>query len=110
MAGNKPRTAPRNFKRIRLDELRQGRHGKHHDTVIPIVEEIATLPDGEAMEIPLRDFDIPLANLRSALVKAAGSRGLNVATYSDGSTLYVWRKTAATLAYERTPGRGTKKK
>ena len=31
------------FKRIELSELRQGRRGKHHDAITPIVEEIAEL-------------------------------------------------------------------
>ena len=110
MPGKKQRVSPQDFNRIRLADLRQGRQGKHHDIVVPIVEEIATVPDGEALEIPLNAVDIPLANLRSALVKAAASRGLNVATYSDENTLYVWRKTAASHAYERTPRRRARRK
>jgi hypothetical protein len=105
---HKQKIAPRRFKRIGLAELRQGRRGKHHDTVMPIVEEIATLPDSEAIEIPLRAVNLPLTNLRSAVVKAAASRGLKVATYSDKTTLYVWRRTAASQAYERA-GRGRAK-
>ena len=108
MPSNKRKISPGQFKRVGLAELRQGRRGKHHDTVVPIVEEIAALPDGEAIEIPLSAVDLPLANLRSAVVKAAASRGLKVATYSDKTTLYVWRKTAASQAYERADKRRAK--
>lgn len=92
---------PHTFKRIRLTDLRQGRRGKYHDVVVPIVEEIRTLPDGQAIEIPRSAFDLELVDLRSALVKAALSRGLKIATYSDDTTLFAWKKTGATRAYER---------
>lgn len=96
---------PHKFNRIRLADLRQGRRGKHHDVVVPIVEEIRALPNGEAIEIPLGAFDIELVDLRSALVKAASSRGLKIATYSDDTTLFAWRRTGATRAYERSTKR-----
>lgn len=89
------------FKRIRLSDLRQGRRGKHHDVVTPIVEEIAALRDGDAITIPLGAISIPLANLRAALMKATSSRGLKISTYSDDAALYVWRKTAGSRPYER---------
>jgi hypothetical protein len=106
----KDKISARDFKRVPLTGLRQGRRGKHHDTVFPIVEEIAALPDGQAIEIPLGAFDIDLPNLRSALTKAASSRGLKIATYSDATALYAWKKTAATSAYERAAKRGLKMK
>lgn len=101
MRKGKDKIDPRKFTRIRLADLRQGRRGKHHDIVVPLVEEIRTLPQGQAIRIPLSAFDIDLVDLRSALVKAASSRGLKVATYSDDTTLYAWRRTGATHAYER---------
>lgn len=105
----KTRNSPESFKRVRLAELHQGRRGKHHDTIIPIVEEIRTLADGEAILIPLDSVDMPLVDLRSALVRASSSRGLKIATYSDKTTLYVWRKTAASRTYERA-AKGTVKR
>lgn len=101
MHKGKDKIEPHKFKRTRVADLRQGRRGKHHDVVVPIVEEIRTLPDGEAIEIPLSAFDMELVDLRSALVKAASSRGLKIATYSDDTTLFAWRRTGATRAYER---------
>ena len=102
--------SPENFKRVRVAELRQGRRGKHHDAVMPIVDEIESLPDGEAIIIPLGEMQIPLMNLRSALTKASAARELRVSTYSDGNSLYVWRKTPGSRTYERTPRRAPKAK
>lgn len=99
----KPKNSPRDFKRIHLDDLRQGRRGKHHDAVMPIIDEVAALAESEAIILPLDKLDIPLANLRSALVKAASTRALKISTYSDESSLYVWRKTAGSRAFERAP-------
>lgn len=101
---------PPNFKTIRLADLRQGRRGKHHDAVMPIIDEIAVLPETEAIVLPLDKVDIPLPNLRSALVKAASTRALKISTYSDQSALYVWRKTVDSRAFERAPKRAIKTK
>jgi hypothetical protein len=89
------------FKRIRLADLRQGRRGRHHEAVMHIIQELSGLPDGEAIVVPAKTFNITLANLRSALMRATASRHIEIATYSEGSTLYVWRKTAASSKYER---------
>lgn len=100
----------REFGRVPLSDLRQGRRGKHHETVMPIVEQIRALPDGEALIIPMAELKIPFAKLRSALVKAAATRELKVATYSDGNTLYVWRRTGKSRPFERAPKRAGKPK
>ena len=86
---------------MRVADLRQGRRGKHHELVMPIIDEIAELADGEALVISPGAFKIPLSHLRSALTKAAVSRDLKIATYSEDGSLYVWRKTAGTSQYER---------
>jgi len=100
---------PATFERIRLADLRQGRRGKHHELVMPIVDEIADLRDGDAILIPASTFDIPLANLRSALTKAGVTRGLKIGTYSEGGALYAWRKTSKTREFERAGKRPAKK-
>ena len=89
------------FQRIPLSEIRQGRHGKHHDLVARIAREMEALADGEALRIPLGGMDMSLANLRSAVARAMTSRGVKIGTFSDGDSLFVWRKTASTTRYER---------
>jgi hypothetical protein len=89
------------FQRIPLSQIRQGRHGKHHDLVARIAQEMEALTDGEALRIPLGGMDISLANLRSAVARAMTSRGVKIGTFSDGDSLFVWRKTASTTRYER---------
>ena len=105
---NEARVSAKNFKRVRVSELRQGRKGKHHDAVMPIVDEIESLSDGEAIVIPLASLRIPLTNLRAALTKAAAARELKVSTYSDENSLYVWRKTPGSRPYERASRRAVK--
>jgi len=93
------------FERLPLAELRQGRHGKHHDLMNKIASEIGSLADGEAMRIPLDDVDVPLPNLRAAVTRAMATRGVRIATFCDGKSLFLWKKTAGTAQYERKPRR-----
>jgi hypothetical protein len=103
---NTRRARSRNeFERIPLSELRQGRHGKHHDLMSDIAAQIAELSDGEAMRIPLEDVDVSLPNLRSAVSRASQARGIPIGTSSDGNNLFIWKKTAGTARYERKPRR-----
>lgn len=107
---NNPRHArSRNeFERLPLSELRQGRHGKHHDLMADIAAQIARLSDGEAMRIPIEDVDVTLPNLRAAVSRAMQARGIQTGTFSDGDNLFIWRKTAGTARYERKPRREKK--
>ena len=93
------------FERIPWSEIRQGRHGKHHDLTSDIAAQIAGLSDGEAMRIPLEDVDVSLPNLRSAVSRAMQARGIQIGTFSDGDNLFIWNKTAGTARYERKPRR-----
>jgi hypothetical protein len=89
------------LERLPLAELRHGRRGKHYDLVGKIAGEIEALPDGEALRIALDGTDVPLANLRSAVTRAMTSRRVKIGTFSDGESLFVWRKTPGTARYER---------
>jgi hypothetical protein len=91
------------FERVPLSELRQGRQGKHHDLTTDIASQIDSLADGEAMRIPLKDVDVSLPNLRSAIGRAMAARGIKIGTFSDDKNLFVWKKTAGTTRYERKP-------
>jgi hypothetical protein len=90
------------YQTVSLSELRQGRLGKHHELIENILRHLQALPEGEAIKIPLNSLNgISKANLRSAIMRGTNSRAMQVATYSDGSNFYVWRKTRSTAQYER---------
>jgi hypothetical protein len=79
------------YRQVEIANLKTGRHGKHHDLVQGIVQELTTLLPGSALEIPLADVGgVGLANLRSAVHRAAASDGLNIETVADDGKFYVW--------------------
>jgi hypothetical protein len=79
------------YQQVEITSLKRGRHGKHHELVQGIVQELATLKPGSALEIPLADVGgVGLANLRSAVHRAATSSGLNIETVADDGKFYVW--------------------
>jgi hypothetical protein len=57
-----------------------------------ILRELETLSPGSAMQIPLADVGIGLANLRSAVHRASPTHGLEIETLADEKNFYVWRK------------------
>jgi len=80
------------YRQVEITGLKTGRRGKHHDLVEGIVQELATLQEGSALEIPLADVGgVGLANLRSAVHRAATSRGLEIETVADEGNFYVWK-------------------
>src|SRR5882672_8968599 len=80
------------YRQVNVADLKTGRHGKHHSLVQGIVGELSTLKPGSALEIPLSGVGgIGLANLRSAIHRAASSNNLNIETVADDGKLYVWR-------------------
>ena len=92
-AKNRPTVAK--YRRVEIAGLKRGRRGKHHDLVEGIVQELKTLQAGSALEIPLSEVgSVGLANLRSAVHRAAASNGLNIETVADEGKFYVWNGSA----------------
>ena len=80
------------YRRVQITALDRGRRGKHHDLVQGILGELEAAPKGSALEIPLADVGgIGLANLRSAVHRAATSQGLGIETLADETNFYVWK-------------------
>ena len=75
------------YRRVDVSGLNRGRRGKHHD----LIAELQTAPADAALEIPLADVGVELANLRSAVHRAAANKGLSIETLADTKSLYVWR-------------------
>jgi hypothetical protein len=89
---NKAETPDLKYRRVEISAIKKGRRGKHHDLVHGIVQELRTLSAGAAMEIPLAEVGgIGLANLRSAVHRAATADGLLIETVADEKNLYVWK-------------------
>ena len=92
---NKSRLPEFKYRQVEISGLKRGRHGKHHELVQGIVQELATLQTGSALEIPLADVGgIGLANLRSAVHRAAASNGVEIETIADEGKFYVWKAKA----------------
>ena len=89
-----PKSTPPDLKyrQVEVTALDRGRRGKHHDLVRGILQELEMLSPGAAMEIPLDDVGIGLANLRSAVHRASNSRGLEIETLADDKNFFVWKK------------------
>ena len=94
MAGDqKPKTLQTalKYRRVQISGLDRGRRGKHHDLIDGIFDELDSAPAASALEIPLSDVGVELANLRSAVHRAATSRSIAIETLADEKNFYVWK-------------------
>src|SRR6266849_11019231 len=90
---NRTPLAVARYRQVDITSLKRGRKGKHHDLVLGIVEELATLEAGAALEIPLSNVGgVGLANLRSAVHRATASKGVEIETVADDGKFYVWKR------------------
>jgi hypothetical protein len=80
------------YRQVALTTLKRGRRGKHHDLVEGILKELENVPPGSALEIPLADVAIGLANVRSAVHRGATAQGLEIETLADETNFYVFKR------------------
>ncbi len=79
------------YRSVRVASLGSRRRGKHHDLTEGILRELKMLKEGMALEIPLAKVEgVEIANLRSAIHRAAEAVSVNIQTQSDEKNLYVW--------------------
>lgn len=82
---------PNLYQSVKVASLRNGRRGKHHELTEGIVRELKMLKEGSALEIPLSSVaGVQMANLRSAIHRAAAADNLNIQTQADEKNFYVW--------------------
>ena len=86
---------PMNFKSMAQADVPQGRNGKHKEIVTKILSDLDQIDQGVALKVPLADLADSKEKVRSALNRATRKGGLNVATASDESFLYVWNEVAS---------------
>lgn len=80
------------YRQVESASLNKGRRGKHFELVQGILQELKDAPQGSALEIPLDDVGgIGLANLRSAVHRAATAENLAIETLADEKNFYVWK-------------------
>lgn len=83
-------SSPMNFKTMSIPDVPHGRNGKHRLIVSQILSDLAQVRDGMALKVPLGGLEETKEKVRSALNRATRKAGLNVATASDATFLYVW--------------------
>lgn len=91
MATNSDSQSPLQFESILQLEVPKGREGKHKLIVTQVLDDLERLEHGSALKIPLSALPDSKENIRSALNRATRQRGLEVATSSDATHLYVWK-------------------
>lgn len=79
------------FESILQLDVPKGRDGKHKLIVTQLLADLERLDHGSALKIPLSALPDSKENIRSALNRATRQRGLEVATSSDATHLYVWK-------------------
>lgn len=82
---------PMNFNSVRQEDVPKGRDGKHKQIVNELLSDLAQLPAGRALKLPLEALPDSKENIRSALNRATRQLGLDVSTSSDAKNLYVWK-------------------
>jgi hypothetical protein len=82
-----------NYGRVEVKDLKKSRRGKHHDLMGKIMEDLRKSEPGFAVQIPLASTNnIPVLNLRSAIVRAAAKESIKVITSSDDRYFYAWKR------------------
>jgi len=82
-----------NFKSMARKDVPRGRNGKHKAIVTRILSDLDQMQKGGALKVPLAQLAESKEKVRSALNRATRKRGMNVATASDDTFLYVWNET-----------------
>jgi hypothetical protein len=81
------------FESILQGQVPKGRDGKHKQIITQLLNDIAQLPTGSALKIPLAELPDSKENIRSALSRAGRQKNLDLATSSDENYLFVWKNT-----------------
>jgi hypothetical protein len=84
-------SSPMKFESILQLDVPKGRDGKHKAIVTQLLSDIEQLTPGSALRVPLSALPDSKENIRAALNRATHQRGLEVATSSDETYLYVWK-------------------
>lgn len=79
------------YRSVKVSRLENRRRGKHRELTEGIVRELKMLKEGSALEVPLASAGgLAVANLRSAVHRAAMAAKMEIQTQSDDNNLYIW--------------------
>lgn len=87
---NQTKNKPMKFESILQGDIPKGRESKHKKIIRQLLSDIAQLPEGAALKIPLAELPDSKENIRAALSRAGRQNGLNLATSSNNDFLFVW--------------------
>ena len=79
------------FESILQNDVPKGREGKHKRIVTQLLSDIAQLEEGTALKVPVSALPDTKENIRAALNRASRQKGIDIATSSDDSHLYIWK-------------------
>ncbi len=82
---------PDAFEQVLQVDVPKGRDGKHKSIITRLLVELAALPSGSAIKIPLATLPDTKENIRAALSRAARLADLDIATSSDEDFLFIWK-------------------
>jgi hypothetical protein len=82
-----------NFTPVPQEDVPHGRNGKHKAIVAKILSDLDQVEKGVALKVPLAQLAESKEKVRSALNRATRKRGMDVATASDDTFLYIWSET-----------------
>jgi hypothetical protein len=91
MSNNETSKATMRFESMLQMDVPKGREGKHKKIVLQLLSDLSQLESGSALKIPLSELPDSKENIRSALSRATKQQGIEIATSSDESFLYVWK-------------------
>jgi len=75
---------------VPISDMQHSRRGKHFALMQEVLKGLADLPSQSALKVPLGMYSAK--DLRSAVIRAASSKQIEVASRSDEKNLYVWKK------------------